>query len=254
MEYTLRVLSAFLLLLVINAQIENDNVNNEIEAGTELAKTIADKHFASAMGKRATIVAPSYIKTLQKKWTKTKRFNQVRKGVEPADKDVKNKYKEIALEDAKKILTFSKGHKNSYVANEIFQKLSEKFYWRNWFVGVYDKIDHEKDHEFWACKGDTTYHAGFNLLLASNSKSTKPLDRYDAYKYLKNVETSEVFFWFIKSSLNAKELLAKLKQIQDCRMYSAFGVIEKKANFHGSADSKRLVIAKKEGYEMFLFK
>lgn len=194
---------------------------------------------------------PSYTKRLQKNWVN--RLNQMRKAMEAADLDVKNKYKEVALEDAKKILTFSKGRRNSNVANEIFQKLSEKFYWRNWFVGVYDKINDEEHHEFWACKGDTIYHAGFNLLLASNAKSTKPLDRFAAGNVIKNVESSKKFLWVFSKSLNAKELSAKLKPIQDCRKYSAFGVIKENANFEGRADSKRLVISKKNHYKIFLF-
>lgn len=49
----------------------------------------------------------------------------MRIAMEAADLDVKNKYKDVALEDAEKILTFSKEQKNSKVANEIFHKLEK---------------------------------------------------------------------------------------------------------------------------------
>lgn len=58
MKYILSALIALLWVLVIDAQTENDIINNEIEAGTELAKAIADKNFASTMGKLARNVAP----------------------------------------------------------------------------------------------------------------------------------------------------------------------------------------------------
>ena len=194
---------------------------------------------------------PTYTKRLQNKWTN--RLRKMRKAMETADLDVKNKYEEVALEDAKKILTLRKGQKNNIVANEVFNKLNEKFYWRNWFVGVYDKITNDDDHKFWACKGTSMHHAGFNLLLASNAKSTKPLDRFAAGNVIKNVESSKKFLWLFSKSLNAKELSAKLKPIQDCRKYSAFGVIKENANIECRADSKRLVISKKNHYKVILF-
>ena len=58
MKYILSALIALLWVLVIDAQTENDIINNGIEAGTELAKAIADKNFASTMGKLARNVAP----------------------------------------------------------------------------------------------------------------------------------------------------------------------------------------------------
>ena len=177
----------------------------------------------------------------------------MRKAMETADLDVKNKYEEVALEDAKKILTLRKGQKNNIVANEVFHKLSEKFYWRNWFVGVYDKITDDDDHKFWSCKGTSMHHAGFNFLLASNAQSTKPLDPYAANKVIQNAESSKKCRLCWRKYLNAKELSAKLKEIQDCTKYSAFGVIKENANFECRADSKRLVISRKNHYKVFLF-
>lgn len=42
MKYIARALITLLWVLVIDAQTENDIINNGIEAGTELAKAIAD--------------------------------------------------------------------------------------------------------------------------------------------------------------------------------------------------------------------
>ena len=84
-----------------------------------------------------------------------------------------------------------------------FKNLVRNFTGETCFFGVYDKITDEEDHEVGACKGDTIYHAGFNLLLARNSKSTNPINRSFANKVIENVESSKVRFWIFKSSLNA---------------------------------------------------
>lgn len=58
MKYIVRAVIALLWVLVKDAHTENAIISNGIEAGTELAKAIADKNFASTMGKLARNVGP----------------------------------------------------------------------------------------------------------------------------------------------------------------------------------------------------
>ena len=159
------------------------------------------------------------------------------------------------MDDAKRILTFNKGRTHNSVAQQVYNKLTSKFYWRNWFVGVYDAIGGNDNHQVWLCGGGVAFrHAGFNLLVSSNLNTTKALDKTASLNILNQVPTSRKGWWMMQKNLNAQEMLREVKiNRSNCGSYSGLGVIRSSANFHSKASADRMVTTTRGRYILFLF-
>lgn len=193
------------------------------------------------------------LETHTNKWTT--QMDQLRKAMEAADREVENKYQTVAMDDAKRILTFNKGGTHNSVAQQVYNKLTSKFYWRNWFVGVYDAIGGNDNHQVWLCGGGVAFrHAGFNLLVSSNLNTTKALDKTASLNILNQVPTSRKGWWMTHKNLNAQEMLREVKiNRSNCGSYSGLGVIRSSANFHSKASADRMVTTTRGRYILFLF-
>lgn len=195
---------------------------------------------------------PSSLDGLKTKWTS--QMGKMSQAMAAADREVMGKYGDIAIKDAKRILTFNKGAKNQDVAAAVYSKLTTKFYWRNWFVAVYDAIGGNNNHQVVVCNGDIAFrHDGFNLLLASNSQNTPTLNQDTAKSIINNAVMVKKGWWMTKKTLNAKEVFDGVTTVRSCSKYTGFGVIRSNANFHGKADSSRLVTITRGSYLFFLF-
>lgn len=195
---------------------------------------------------------PSSLDGLKTKWTS--QMGKMSQAMAAADREVMGKYGDIAIKDAKRILTFNKGAKNQDVAAAVYSKLTTKFYWRNWFVAVYDAIGGNNNHQVWVCNGGIAFrHDGFNLLLASNSENTAALNQNTAKSIINNAVMVKKGWWMTKKNLNAKEIFDGVTTVRSCSKYTGFGVIRSNANFHGKADSSRLVTITRGSYLFFLF-
>lgn len=195
---------------------------------------------------------PSSLDGLKTKWTS--QMGKMSQAMAAADREVMGKYSDIAIKDAKRILTFNKGAKNQDVAAAVYSKLTTKFYWRNWFVAVYDAIGGNNNHQVWVCNGGIAFrHDGFNLLLASNSENTAALNQNTAKSIINNAVMVKKGWWMTKKTLNAKEIFDGVTTVRSCSKYTGFGVIRSNANFHGKADSSRLVTITRGSYLFFLF-
>lgn len=195
---------------------------------------------------------PSSLDGLQTKWTS--QMGKMSQAMAAADREVMGKYGDIAIKDAKRILTFNKGAKNQDVAAAVYSKLTTKFYWRNWFVAVYDAIGGNNNHQVVVCNGGIAFrHDGFNLLLASNSQNTPTLNQDTAKSIINNAVMVKKGWWMTKKTLNAKEIFDGVTTVRSCSKYTGFGVIRSNANFHGKADSSRLVTITRGSYLFFLF-
>lgn len=195
---------------------------------------------------------PSSLDGLKTKWTS--QMGKMSQAMAAADREVMGKYGDIAIKDAKRILTFNKGAKNQDVAAAVYSKLTTKFYWRNWFVAVYDAIGGNNNHQVVVCNGDIAFrHDGFNLLLASNSQNTPTLNQDTAKSIINNAVMVKKGWWMTKKTLNAKEIFDGVTTVRSCSKYTGFGVIRSNANFHGKADSSRLVTITRGSYLFFLF-
>lgn len=195
---------------------------------------------------------PSSLDGLKTKWTS--QMGKMSQAMAAADREVMGKYGDIAIKDAKRILTFNKGAKNQDVAAAVYSKLTTKFYWRNWFVAVYDAIGGNNNHQVVVCNGDIAFrHDGFNLLLASNSQNTPTLNQDTAKSIINNAVMVKKGWWMTKKTLNAKEIFDGVTTVRSCSKYTGFGVIRSNANYHGKADSSRLVTITRGSYLFFLF-
>lgn len=195
---------------------------------------------------------PSSLDGLKTKWTS--QMGKMSQAMAAADREVMGKYGDIAIKDAKRILTFNKGAKNQDVAAAVYSKLTTKFDWRNWFVAVYDAIGGNNNHQVWVCNGGIAFrHDGFNLLLASNSENTAALNQNTAKSIINNAVMVKKGWWMTKKTLNAKEIFDGVTTVRSCSKYTGFGVIRSNANYHGKADSSRLVTITRGSYLFFLF-
>ncbi|XP_062571167.1 uncharacterized protein LOC134233200 [Saccostrea cucullata] len=87
---------------------------------------------------------PNSLKGHEQKWTN--QIKEMGKAMKKVDSDLKKNYKDVATNDAKTILTNNRGASKSDVAKKVYDKLTTKFYWRNWFVAVYNDISGDKNH------------------------------------------------------------------------------------------------------------
>lgn len=195
---------------------------------------------------------PSSLDGLKTKWAS--QMGKMSQAMAAADREVMGKYSDTAIKDAKRILTFNKGAKNQDVAAAVYSKLTTKFYWRNWFVAVYDAIGGNDNHQVWVCNGGIAFrHDGFNLLLASNLQYAPTLNQDTAKSIINGAVMVKKGWWMSKRYLNAKEIFDGVTTVRSCSNYTGFGVIRSNAHFHGKADSSRLVTITRGSYLFFLF-
>ncbi|XP_061178483.1 uncharacterized protein LOC133187141 [Saccostrea echinata] len=196
---------------------------------------------------------PTYLDAHENKWIT--QINNMREAMEKLDIVIETNFMEVATEDAKKILAHSRGKSNVIVANEIFGKLMDKFYWRYWFVAVYGDI---KEHHVWLCNETATsifHFSGFNLLLASTPEDTTSLDITAAQSALRQAQTQKKGWWFAKKTMNAREVSDSVKIDKTCSKYSGLAVVRLTTNVATKFSKKDyLVKEQKNPYGLFLFR
>ena len=62
-----------------------------------------------------------------------------------------------AMAIAKYILYENRGQSNQALANKIYKKVKRKYYWRNWFVVVYDPNNGFDNHYIGHCDGSSEF-------------------------------------------------------------------------------------------------
>lgn len=187
---------------------------------------------------------PYYLNVTEAKW-RSQMF-KMRQVLEAADRAFEKNPKilDVAIKNAKQILDVSKYKRYDIVVLEIYKKLKDKFYWRNWFVALYDAIGGDDKHSVRICNGTMTYsYNGFNLVLASNPKSTPTLHYNAAMYILRSVSPMRP----------AKEITNSLAHLLDCKNYSALGTIETNAHVYFAAERYRLVPIVRDYHWVFLF-
>ncbi|XP_062617126.1 uncharacterized protein LOC134278837 [Saccostrea cucullata] len=190
---------------------------------------------------------PNSLKGHEQKWTN--QIKEMGKAMKKVDSDLQKNYKDVATNDAKTILTNNRGASKSDVAKKVYDKLTTKFYWRNWFVAVYNDISGDKNHWVWVCNGAHVFrHSGFNLIFASNSKNTKPLNTSTARSLLKNA-----FKKFPFPFLGAKDIYNNIKFTRSCGKYTSVGVVKANANFSPKYASNRYVQERLGLHYAFMF-
>lgn len=202
---------------------------------------------------------PTMLEYRKNMWIR--QINNMGKAMRIADQTVAGYYKTGAKESAKKILRFYRGQSNEAMVGNIFHELSTKFYWRNWFVAVYNPVKGRKPHSLSVCGGGYEFRFnGYNLLLASNPEDTRPLNKYDALEILKYGHITRSNQWY-SAVMTARDIFDDVRpSFNMCSGYSAFGVITLTADLHVKADRNRIVTHTRRiwrrglAYELFLFR
>lgn len=199
---------------------------------------------------------PALLDRTKKQWVT--QFKNMQIAMEKADKQVENAYKDKALTEAKTIMTDHMGKGNADVATLIYEKLTNKYYWRDWFVVVYKDISGYNNHALRYCKssGQTLFRfKGFNLLLsnASKKRSRRIISSY--YKrVLKRVDVREKK-WYGYRDRRADDVLKDLrKKITTCAYRRPIAVgVAKKANVALAAAEGQAYVTKRRNFHLFIF-
>ncbi|XP_062577432.1 uncharacterized protein LOC134239274 [Saccostrea cucullata] len=177
------------------------------------------------------------------------------KDMEAVDKDIARNFLTAATDDGRSILINLKGYSNSYVSEQVHDKLRTKYYWRNWFVAVYDDIKGRSEHWIALCNGKFVFReSGFNMLLSSNSKDTPTLDFSRAYSYLEDAKYLDKSFWSPKLYLDAKDVMESMEVPDGCSSETAYGVIKSSADVSMRASYWRYVVIWRGPYILFMFR
>jgi len=116
------------------------------------------------------------IKTDMNKW-----LNEASTCIDDCDKAISTK---LWMTQYKKDLGRVAVHKSaSKYAQNILNELSKKYYWRNWFVVVYEKMSTRVNHWVRYC-GISFYKDRFRVIVSSSpgNKAEKHKDLFQAYK------------------------------------------------------------------------
>ena len=195
---------------------------------------------------------PSVLNDQKRLWTG--RMEQMRNVMENTDRKVVAYYNTAAKNDALKIVRDYSNQSNGRIADKIFDKLKRKYYWRNWFVAVYDPIGGYDNHCISYCSGghQFRYH-GHNLWIASNRNDTDLIENMDD---IFNSAPTHTRGWFLaRRPLNASAIYHKVKrEVNPCYDYSAFGVIKSSANVGARSSNLRLETHSIPGYKFYMFR
>ena len=192
---------------------------------------------------------PTMLENHKNVWTT--QIGQMRRAIKAADDKVASSYDPGAMNEAKDILYRNRGQSNEAVANKIFEAVNTKYYWRNWFVAVYDPVRGAEPHWISVSGGNYAFrYHGYNLLLASNAKDTSAVDRSSARSILEMLPIfkEKKSWWGMRKKMYAKEIFSLAYPILT-KYYtlSAFGLVEHTAHLSVKADWNRLVTHTKLG-------
>lgn len=210
---------------------------------------------------------PASLKALEMEWENN--IKDMQNKMVKADEEVVNNFKNVALNDAKKILRDNKGMPYSDVGDKIYEHLTDKFYWRNWLVVVYDDVTGSHLHQIIYCGGGHEFrYSGFNLMLASSDKNAPKLNHIIAKSFLTTdhdffIDAVDIYDIIFKRkmclaiepgwiSYFVHIMSGRTCERMDCINESAFGVIINGPPYIKSA-SERVVTNKVSLYTTFVF-
>lgn len=203
---------------------------------------------------------PSSLWRLKQEWMN--KFQNMRRAMIEADEEIVSKFKDVSTNDARSIIRNNKGKSNWRVAELVYAHLTDKFYWRNWLVVVYDAVRGNDDHQIYYCGG---YHAfrfnDYNFMLVSTRKST--LDGISFHLADTILAAPDVCsyvqygaFWgggSVRSCNGAKTVLESIEHNMDCENFSALAVIKQSANPAVEADYHHYRSTDRDPFTLIIF-
>ncbi|XP_033110182.1 uncharacterized protein LOC117111379 [Anneissia japonica] len=175
------------------------------------------------------------------------------------DKKVTIAWPEQVKADLNDKLALLKGQSNRNFANKFYAFLTEKYYWRDWLIVVYNKLKGKKEYHIKACHGSPPrFKFGRNIAVASVDQRKRPINLKLAKKKLIKAKTYKrvfIVFGFRKKSLKADKVYRSLpyKFRKGCTKYPGLGVIKKNADVHYRGPKRRFVVITKGKYKLHAF-
>ncbi|CAH1792697.1 unnamed protein product, partial [Owenia fusiformis] len=180
------------------------------------------------------------------------RLNNLRLKYEQIDEDVKNRYHIQSKEEILEYARDNTGMSNEQLSSGLFSLLEKKYYWRVWFVLVYDPITASSKHKANVCGGHILFgQYGRNIVVASKDKAQPKMELRKALQelqkfyvyivpaYYGDLNLLEVFYNGQKAidSYDAGALYNMADKTSSC----SFAVVDKDANAFYKSSANRAV-------------
>ncbi|CAH1790624.1 unnamed protein product [Owenia fusiformis] len=191
------------------------------------------------------------------------RVQKVREKQDEIDVAVMNSYHAQSKDEILDYARDNSGMSNEQLSKGLLSLLEKKYYWRVWFVLIYNPITGSNKHTVKVCDGHLLFRQyGRNIVIASKDKAQPNMNLDNAKRELQKFSYRLVpgpFRGYLKqtfygntrlSSLyNAEEYFNKADKTSCC----GFAVVDKNANVFYKASENRVANRDFFAYKMFMF-
>jgi hypothetical protein len=173
------------------------------------------------------------------------------------DKQVVDAWEDQKFKDLKDLSAQYKDDKNQDFANRLYEFYSKKYYWRDWIVIVYDKMEKswtgKNGHDFNLCGGDEYLEKdGRNVLTSSVPKEKAKINVGYYVDKLGSVQTENVV-WGVHYAWKAYEALDQMKKFSSTADVCMRVVISDREASQVATAAGRLAYKWKYFYSMYIF-
>ncbi|XP_048753956.2 uncharacterized protein LOC125665354 [Ostrea edulis] len=250
---------------VMTKQSFTDNIPIEAMQYTNYNRKKMQKVMAGCLGLLITAVKVNlaYLKltnrTASYKMEKSeweKNIKIVLKKVKSVDREVTNAWEDQKYKDLKDLSAQYKDDDNKEFADRLYRFYSEKYYWRDWVVIVYNKMAKswtgKNGHVFKLCGGDEYLeNEGRNVLTSSVPKEKQKINAAEYKKKLSKVTTeTQVAIHYAWDASAVLKQIAKFSSGSDVCMRA---VISDREKVQTQSASGRLAGKWKYFYNMYIF-
>ncbi|XP_048757060.2 uncharacterized protein LOC125667558 [Ostrea edulis] len=250
---------------IMTQQSFTDNIPKEAMQYTNYDRKQMQKVMAGCFGLLVTAVKvnlafleltnrkASY-KMEKKEWEKN--IKKVLEKVKSVDAEVTDAWKDQRFRDLKDLSAQYKDDGNKEFADRLYEFYSEKYYWRDWVVIVYNKMAKswtgKNGHDFSLCGGDDYLDMdGRNVLTSSVAKDKQKINTTHYKNKLSKVRTENVVL--IHYAWAAKDVLKQITKFSSGSDVCMRAVISDREAAQSRSASGRLASKWKYFYNMYVF-
>ncbi|CAH1801647.1 unnamed protein product [Owenia fusiformis] len=178
------------------------------------------------------------------------RLESIRLKIERFDVDVKYKYYSQSREEIIAYARDNSGMSNEQFSSEVYDLLFDKYYWREWFVLIYNPIIGSDKHRMnTPCGGHILLRQnGRNIVIASQENTTEAMDVEKAHVILVKLIIDDSV-GNTQISFNAEEVYYRVDKSIAC----SFAVVRKDAGVSYKANPSRVVQIDYSTFKIFMF-
>ncbi|XP_048741509.1 uncharacterized protein LOC125655306 [Ostrea edulis] len=250
---------------IMKNQSFTDNIPKEAMQYTNHDRKKMQKVMARCFGLLVTAVKVNlaFLKLINRKASYKMEKNYWEKGikevlekVKSVDAEVTDAWKDQRFRDLKDLSAQYKDDGNKEFADRLYEFYSEKYYWRDWVVIVYNKMAKswtgKNGHDFRLCGGDDYLDMdGRNVLTSSVAKDKRKINTTYYKKKLSEVKTETVAL--IHYAWSAKGVLKQMAKFSGGSDVCMRAVISDREAAQSKSVSGRLDSKWKYFYNMYIF-